>query len=94
LQRGPDIILENRGMLRGDLGSSPNWFIGVVAFIIGLLLIFGTNSLDIGLIASGIGLIFIGVREKPKLSFRWLNYTGPPALALIVVGLLLFMHVI
>jgi hypothetical protein len=79
---------------RGDLGTAPIYIIGGVVFFIGLALIFALQILDIGLVISGIGLILIGVQEKPKMSLKWVKYTGPPGLVLIVWGLLILMHII
>jgi len=79
---------------RGDLGTAPIYIIGGVVFLIGLALIFGVQTPDIGLIVSGIGLGLIGVREDPKLSFRWVKYTGPPGLILCVSGILILTNVI
>jgi hypothetical protein len=79
---------------RGDLATAPIYIIGGVIFFIGLVLIFGFQTPDIGLIVSGIGLVLIGVREDPRLSLRWVKYTGPPGLVLCVAGILILMHVI
>ena len=79
---------------RGDLGTAPIYIIGGVVFFIGLAFIFGFQMVDIGLMVSGIGLVLIGVQERPKMSFKWVKYTGPPGLALIIWGLLIIMHII
>jgi hypothetical protein len=90
----------NRGYLgtdpnnRGDLGTAPLYFIGGVILLAGLAFIFMFQMADIGLIISGIGVILIGVQEEPKLSLKWLRYTGPPGLILVIGGLLILMHII
>lgn len=94
MQTGPDIVTQNRGMQRGDLGSAPTYIIGGVIFVVGLLLIFGYGSADIGLMVAGIGLILIGVQDNPRMSYRWVRYSGPPGLVLVLWGLLLFVHVL
>jgi hypothetical protein len=94
LPSGIDDVLFTRVTHRGDTGAAPIYIIGGILFFAGLVFIFGFNMPDIGLMMSGIGLVLIGVQEKPKLSFRWVKYTGPPGLALVLVGFLLFIHVI
>ena len=79
---------------RGDLGTAPIYIIGGVVFMIGIAFIFGFQIMDIGLIVSGIGLVLIGVQEKPRMNFKWVKYTGPPGLVLIIVGVLLMMYII
>ena len=79
---------------RGDLGTAPIYIIGGVVFFVGLALIFGFQIVDIGLIVSGIGLVLIGVQEKPKMSLKWVKYTGPPGTILIIGGLLILIHII
>ncbi len=79
---------------RGHLGDAPLPIIGGVLIIIGLFLIFATNSVDFGLMISGLGVILIGISDRPKLSFRYLKYTGPVGLALVLAGLLLFLKII
>ena len=61
---------EGRPRQRTDL------IIGGVIFVVGLLLIFGYGSADIGLMVAGIGLILIGVQDKPRMSYRWVRYSG------------------
>jgi hypothetical protein len=79
---------------RGDLSTAPIYIIGGVIFFIGLAFIFGFQVADLGLILSGIGLVLIGVRETPKLNLHWVKYTGPLGLVPILLGLILFMHII
>jgi hypothetical protein len=79
---------------RGDWGTAPIYIIGGVIFIIGLVFAIAFQTADVGLMISGIGLTLIGVQEKPKLSFRWVKYTGPPGLVLFVAGILILTHVI
>ena len=79
---------------RGDLGTAPIYIIGGVIFFVGMISIFAIQSVDIGLMTSGIGLALIGVQEKPKLNFTCVKYTGPPGLVLFVVGLLLLTHML
>jgi hypothetical protein len=85
LDRGRDLIIDNR-MNRGDLGTAPIYIIGGIVFVIGLFIIFGTTSHDIGLIATGMGLVLIGINDKPEVNFHLVKYTGPPGLFLIVWG--------
>jgi hypothetical protein len=95
LQHDIDLITREAGIrTRGDLGAAPIFIIGGVIFFVGLTLILAFNTLDIGLMATGIGLILIGIRERPRLDIRWVRFTGPPGLVLIVIGLLIFNHVL
>jgi hypothetical protein len=89
-----DGILFTRVTHRGDTGTAPIYVIGGILFFTGMAFIFGFAIVDIGLMMSGIGLVLIGVQEKPKLSFRWVKYSGPPGLVLIIAGLLIFTHII
>ena len=91
---GLDNLLFTRVVHRGDTGTAPIYIIGGILFVAGLVLIFGFQTLDIGLMLSGIGLVLIGVQEKPKLNFRYVKYTGLPGLALFLVGLMLLIHII
>ena len=91
---GLDSILFTRATHRGDTGTAPIYMIGGILFCAGLAFIFGFAVVDIGLMMSGIGLVLIGVQEKPQLSFRWVKYTGPPGLILLIPGLLIFTHVV
>jgi hypothetical protein len=79
---------------RGDFGTAPIYIVGGVLFVAGLIMIFGFQTIDVGLIMSGMGLILVGVREKPKLNLQWLKFTGPMGLVPVVIGLLLLMHII
>jgi hypothetical protein len=79
---------------RGDLGTAPIYIIGGVVFLVGLTFIFAFQIVDLGLIISGVGLVLIGVREKPKMNFKWVKYTGPPGLILVIGGLLILLHII
>jgi hypothetical protein len=94
LSNGTDDILFTRVAHRGDTGTAPIYIIGGILFFAGLAFVFGFNTPDIGLMMSGIGMVLIGVQEKPKLNFRFVKYTGLPGLVLFVAGLLLFMHAI
>ncbi len=93
LPNGTDILF-TRATHRGDTGTAPIYIIGGILFFAGLAFLFGFNVPDIGLMMSGIGMVLIGVEEKPKLNFRYVKYTGLPGLVLFVAGLLLFIHVI
>jgi hypothetical protein len=79
---------------RGDLGTAPIYIIGGVIFFAGLALIFAFHTADLGLILAGIGLVLIGVREKPRLNFRWVMYTGPPGLILLAAGILIMTRIL
>lgn len=68
LSKGTDDILFTRVTHRGDTGTAPIYIIGGILFFAGLAFVFGFNFLDVGLMMSGIGLVLIGVREKPKLN--------------------------
>ena len=94
MRDGLDSVLFTRVTHRGDTGTAPIYLIGGILFFIGLAFIFGFAAVDIGLMTSGIGLVLIGVQEKPNLSFRWVKYTGPPGLVLFIAGLLIFTHII
>jgi len=89
-----DAILLTRVNHRGDPGTAPIYIIGGILFFAGLAFVFGFNVPDIGLMMSGIGMVLIGVQEKPKLNFRYVKYTGLPGLVLFVTGLLFFIHAI
>ena len=91
---GLDNLLFTRVVHRGDTGAAPIYIIGGILFVAGLVLIFVFQTLDIGLMLSGIGLVLIGVQEKPKLNFRYVKYTGLPGLALFLIGLMLLLHII
>jgi hypothetical protein len=79
---------------RGDLGTAPIYIIGGVIFFIGLAFILGFQTPDVGLVLIGVGLVLIGVREKPKMNFDRVKYTGPLGLVPILLGLLMFMHIL
>jgi hypothetical protein len=91
---GNNDILFTRVTHRGDTGTAPVYVIGGIVFVIGLVFIFAFNTADIGLMMSGVGLVLIGVQEKPKLNFQYVKYTGLPGLVLFLAGLLLFVHAI
>ena len=98
---GPMVIgASDRGDLgtaptnRGDLGTAPIYIIGGVILVVGLVLIILAQVYDLGLMISGAGLVLIGVQEKPKLNFKWVKYTGPPGLVLMLAGILIFIHVL
>ena len=94
MSNGTDDILFTRVTHRGDNGTAPLYIIGGILFFAGLAFVFGFSILDVGLKMSGIGLVLIGVQEKPKLNFRFLKYTVLPGLILFMAGLLLFLHAI
>jgi hypothetical protein len=95
VQRDIDLITREAGIrTRGDLGVAPIYIIGGIIFFVGLTVILAFNTMDIGLMASGIGLILIGIRERPRLDIRWVKFTGPPGMVLIVIGLLIFNHIL
>jgi hypothetical protein len=83
------MVIDNRTN-RGDLGTAPIYILGGIVFVVGLFIIFGTTSYDIGLVASGFGLILIGINDKPEVSFHLVKYTGPPGLFLIICGIVIY----
>jgi len=94
LSNGIDPILFTRVTHRGDPGTAPIYIIGGILFLAGLAFIFLFKTIEIGLMMSGIGLVLIGIQEKPRLNFRLVKYTGIPGLILFMAGILLFLHII